>query len=257
MALASASGARAAEWPSEWKAVYRIAFGGVSIGKFRIAMNTPGQGYKLDANAKLSIFLGAIKWRGVVRASGVIVNQDLEPAAYVMEFKNNSQDGSVKIAFAESKVTSYEAKPPKSVSRHAIPLEPKHLEKVLDPLSAFVATTVPATKAKDPCTRTLAIFNGRQRFDLVYRPKKNGDGAATFTCAIRYVPVAGHKMNEETKAMAETEGIEAKFRRVPGDGAALPEEVTVPTGWGTVVLTAEQVDVVTHDGKDVALIKDE
>ena len=48
-------------------------------------------------------------------------------------------------------------------------------------------------------------------------------------CRVRYVPIAGYKMNEETKSMAESSGIEVALRPIPAANLLVPYEVTVPT----------------------------
>jgi hypothetical protein len=115
----------------------------------------------------------------------------------------------------------------------------------------------------NPCGRQLSIFDGKQRFDLFFtfnrqlRVKEavpSGQPGVAFVCRVRYVPIAGHKNNEETQQMAAQTGIEIAFRPIPSANLLVPYEVTIPTFAGSARMTAQRIDIITPGMKQIALI---
>jgi hypothetical protein len=142
-----------------------------------------------------------------------------------------------------------------------VPVKDQHLKDVLDPLSAVMALL--RGGMAQPCGRKLAIFDGKQRFDLLLSPRgqrritetrPSGQPGLAFVCRVRYVPIAGYKMNEETKSMAESSGIEVALRPIPTANLLVPYEVTVPTIAGPAKLTSQRIEIETAGRGQIALV---
>jgi hypothetical protein len=108
----------------------------------------------------------------------------------------------------------------------------------------------------------LPVFDGKQRFDLVFtylrqqavaEARPSGQPGVAFVCRVRYVPIAGHKMNADTRHMATTDGIEVWLRPVPSAALFVPYQITIPTAAGTATLTSERVNIVTRS-EQIALV---
>ncbi len=233
----------AAEWPSEVDAVYDITFNGFDIGDFRFKSKTGPEGYTLDGRSELSVFLGAFKWKGVFKASGSMDKDVPRPGGYTFDYKSGSKRGSVKMTFNEAGVSNVTLEPPKKPSRAAVPLEEHHLKNVLDPLSAIMVLT--RSDGKNPCDRKLAVFDGKQRFDLVLSPR------GTLVCRVEYRPVAGHKPNKENKALAEGD-IEVALKPAQKGNLVVPHRITIPTDWGQAILTSKRIEIVATGQNRVA-----
>ena len=59
-------------------------------------------------------------------------------------------------------------------------------------------------------------------------------------------------MNEETRHLATTDGIEVALRPVPSADLFVPYQITIPTGAGSATLTSERINIVAR-GEQIAL----
>jgi len=236
-------------------AIYHITWNGLDLGEFTWDSAISGGQYKAVTNAKITALFGAYTWEGATRASGAYVTGAPHPAAYKFRYSATDKSGRIDMTFANNKVASMSADPPDKGK--GIPLTPADLENVLDPLSAIMTLSSPGTgsiEAMNPCQRRLAVFDGKQRFDLVLSFKKkdhasNAAGArAVYVCKIQYVPIAGMKMNTETKYMASTDGIEIWLAPVAFANTFVPINVVIPTWAGSAEITSSkvQIDVPGH-----------
>lgn len=252
--LAAALPANAESWPTRVDAAYRVGFNGFDIGKFEFRADVSGASYTVQGEARLSALLGAFKWQGDTRASGQLAGISPKPAGYTFDFKGIGKEGSIKLGFQQGNVASVTSLPMKPPAPETVPIRDQHLKDVLDPLSAVMALS--RTSNANPCGRRFPVFDGKQRFDLVLsflrqqavaETRPSGQPGVAFVCRVRYVPIAGHNMTEETKHMASSEGIELWMRPVPTAGIFVPYLISIPTGAGTATLTAEQINIATRN----------
>ncbi|MEZ5909556.1 MAG: DUF3108 domain-containing protein [Hyphomicrobiaceae bacterium] len=261
----ASAGDAPARLPAAVHALYKVEFGGFSVGTFEFTANIAAGTYRLSGDAKLSALAGLFQWEGVTRSVGHVGARDPSPSGYAFEYRSGSTGGSIRMGFKKSAVTSVTALPVKSEPAPAVALKPQHLKGVLDPLSAVMALTrLPAGgDAVNPCNRRLSIFDGKQRFDLVlsYRRQTavpettpSGHSALAFVCAVRYVPIAGHPDDSGTRYMQRNTGIEVTLRPIPSAGVAIPYRIAIPTVAGSAVLTTERVQLVMPGQQQIAFI---
>lgn len=255
-----ATQALAEGWPSQVDATYRIHFNSFEIGTFGFRANFAGASYVTEGHAQISALLGFVKWEGHSRSSGNLGGQGAQPAAYTFDFSGGGKSGSMKMGFMNGQVTSVASVPVKPLPADTVPVEVQHLKGVLDPLTTVLAMSRPQNG--NACGRKLAIFDGRQRLDLVLSPlrqqqipeaRPSGQPTLATVCRVRYVPVAGHRKAEEGEHMATTDGIEVVFRPVPSAGLFVPHQITIPLPAGSITLTAERVDIQTRQ-EQIALV---
>ncbi len=242
--------------PAEVSAVYKITLNGFELGSFRFNSTVTADHYSADSDVELSALLGAFHWKGVTRTSGTIAAKEPRPAGFLFEFNGTAKSGSVGMGFNPAGVTSVSVMPPAADPPDTVPLGPQHLKSVLDPLSAIIALT--HVDGANPCGRKVAIFDGKQRFnlELIARRPVEGQPDRGIVCRVKYVPVAGYRANEETRNLAASTGIEIAFRPVPQAKLMLPHDVVVPTLAGPAELTLEHVDIRTPDRGEIALVAD-
>lgn len=252
---------RGAAWPSQVRATYRIDFNGFDVGTFQFTANVTGNQYQARGEAQMSALLGAFKWKGVSHSAGSLVADAPRPAGYTFDFAGTGKQGAVKMGFAGDGVTSLNHTPPHQPQPGSVPVREAHLKGVLDPLTAVMALS--RTSAENPCGRRLAVFDGKQRFDLVltYRRQErvaearpSGQPGVAVVCRVAYKPIAGHRQNEETRRMATETGIEVALRPVPSANLWIPYSMTVPTGAGPATLTSQRVDIVGPRNEQIALM---
>lgn len=247
-------------WPAQVQAVYAVTFNGMDIGNFEFVSTVAGQTYTLTGNAQLSALLGAFQWKGTTRSFGMLAGNAPRPSAYLFDFAGTGKSGSLKLGFADNRVVNVAAVPPPRYEPGVVPLREPHLAGVVDPLSAIMTL---ARGDGAPCDRRVPIFDGKQRFDLVlsYRRQEmvsesrpSGQPSVAIVCGVRYVPLAGHKANEETRQMAASNGIEIAFRPVPSAGLMIPYRIVIPTAAGTAALASQQVMITLPSRAQIALV---
>jgi hypothetical protein len=248
-----------ADAPLEISGKYAIYFNGFDIGSVRIDQRTAGRTYSASSEVQISALLGAFRWKGTTRAAGTLSDGALQPSGYDFQYEGTSKSGSVRMGFTKGTVTSLTAIPETIEPDDFVPLKQAHVKSVIDPLSAIVAVSRPVA---DPCGRKLAVFDGKQRFDLSLIPARREavsagrDGAAVegLVCRIKYTPIAGYRANADTRALAETAGIEVTFRPIPEAGLWAPYRVAIPTMAGTVTLETTRYDVSAPGLAEIALV---
>ena len=247
------SPASAEPWPSRVDATYRIEFNGFDVGKFDLQASVTGSSYTVTGEARISALLGAFKWQGSTRSSGVLNGASPRPAGYTFDFNGIGRQGAIKLGFKQGAVTSISSVPLLPSPPDAVPVTAQHLKGVLDPLSAVLALS--RSSEANPCMRRLAVFDGKQRFDLaltfvrqqaVAEARPSGQPGVAFVCRVRYAPIAGHRMTADTRHLATTEGIEISLRPVPSAGLFVPHQISIPTAAGTATLTSERINIVTR-----------
>ncbi len=257
--FARAQSAPAKSNSSAVSAVYQIALNGFNVGSFRYTSQVGAQSYDLTSDVKLSLLLGAFTWSGVSHTVGSAAGDaSLKPASFGFEYSSSLKSGSVRMGFAKGAVNSVSIEPPAAPVPDVVPLKPEHLSNVLDPLSAILALT--QDKGSQPCERRLAIFDGKQRFDLqlIYRRDEaiEGTSETAAVCRIKYIPIAGYRQTEEMTNLARTTGIEISFRKVAGAKLFVPQKIVLPTMAGTAEITVQQVEIKDASNGQLALIND-
>ena len=247
-------------WPSQVQAVYKIEFNGFEVGSFEFSSAVAQGGYSLSGDARLSALLGVIQWQGATRSSGVLAQDQPRPAGYSFDYAGAGKSGAINMGFQGDAVANLTVTPVRPPEPGIIAVRETHLKGVLDPLSAVMAMA--RTDNANPCGRKLAIFDGKQRFDLMLTYKRqervaearpSGQPGVAFVCRVRYIPIAGHKANEETRTMEQSSEIEISLRPIPSANLFVPHQISVPTGAGTVRIVAQQVRITTRN-EQIALV---
>ena len=260
VALTSASVGRA-DWPANVRAIYDINFNGFNVGTFEFQANAEERSYTATGTAQLSLLLGAFKWVGESRAFGLIANEMPRPAAFAFDFRANSKVGSTKMDFDNGAVIDVRQTPAAVQKPGTVPLRNQHLKGVLDPLSAVMA--VARASSPNPCDHRLAIFDGKERFDLVLSYKgqtkvneqqPSGQPMIGHVCRVKYHPIAGHKVDSENSFMATTDAIEVVLRPIPSANVLIPYEITIPTLVGYATLVSKRVEIQSPGQPQIALL---
>lgn len=246
-------------WPSEVQALYKIRFNGFEIGAFEFDSSVHGHTYAMNGTARISALLGVVNWQGITRVSGRLTGNTPKPAGFSFDFQGGSKAGSIRMGFQNASVSSLSLTPPPKAEGNVVPLRPEHLKGVLDPMSAVLALSRP--KGGDPCHQRLAVFDGKLRFDLAFafrREERVADAGGRpdtlRVCRVRYIPIAGHKRDEETEQIRRATGIEVAFRHVAGAELFIPYRITLPTIAGSATLVSQRVRITTPRHGQIALV---
>lgn len=260
--IASAQPVAAADtsWPSSVAANYKLSFGGFEVGKYHFESKSDGKAYATTGNASISALFGAFTWKGDITSSGALTAAAPQPAAYKLNFKSKSKVGAVALGFDKGAVKTVTVLPTKPPHPEAVPVTDEHKRNVFDPMSSILAMT--HAGAGNPCDRTIPIFDGKVRFNLVMsakgeqRLKDDKSGAAPKElkiCKVKYVPLAGHKPKDFEKSWVDYDAMEIALRPVPSANLYVPYRVTIPTSLGAAVMSAESIRITSANNTEIAL----
>lgn len=247
-------------WPTSVAAKYKLSFGGFEVGTYRFQSTSNGKTYETTGSADVSALFGAFKWKGGIESRGTLGPNAPAPTGYKLSFKSKSKAGSVTLGFDKIGVKSVELEPPKPPHPDAVPVKAEHLKSVLDPMSSILAMT--HGTGDDPCDRTIPIFDGKVRFNLVMSAKgeqrikeeqPSGQPKALKVCKVKYVPLAGHKPKDFAKPWVDYDSMEISLRPIPSANVYVPYTVTIPTTLGAAVMSAESINITSSDQKQIAL----
>jgi hypothetical protein len=163
-----------APWPTQVNALYTLHFTGFGeLGKFKFHSQIQGNDYSINGSAEVKVPL-IYTWTSAITGNGKLSSDEPQPATYTFSSHGKPVIGgakhlNVRLGFKESAVNNTSIIPPNNPGgAHYVPIKPEHLKSVIDPLTAVLVTT--RAKGGSPCGRRLAIFDGKQRFDLLTTP---------------------------------------------------------------------------------------
>ena len=247
-----AAAARPGITPVKVDAAYKISLNGFELGDFRFKSNVGRTSYTLDTDVQISALLGVFHWKGVTQASGAVAAKAPKPESFRFDFESSVRNGSVTMGFGKDGVEQLSIIPMTTEPADTVPLTRAHLKNVVDPLSAILALT--HSDAPSPCGRKVAIFDGKQRFDIDLRfarkePVAGIAGETAIVCRVKYTPIAGYRPNQETQDLAATNAIEIAFRMVPSAKLMLPQSVSLPTAAGQARIDLVGVNIEVPAGQ--------
>jgi Protein of unknown function (DUF3108) len=233
---------------------YAINFNGINIGDFKMNAVMSNGEYNLTAQAQISLLAGMLfEWNGNTASSGRMMRRGPLPSTYSFGYKTSEKSEKIDVKFSNNVVREIAVSPPQRPSSSRVPVTRKHMQNVVDPLSAVVMlTNIGANKSgEEVCGRRLPIFDGKARYDLQlsYKGSKtinaaNGYKGPAYICKVKFIPIAGHKPNdEENSYAAKNEGIEVWMMPVTQAAIYIPYYIYLPTQVGAATLTSSGFDV--------------
>jgi Protein of unknown function (DUF3108) len=239
-------------------AVYRVDLAGFNLGDFRLTTTFRGDDYEMRGEGRLTILEGLVyEWRGVTASAGRVTSAGPEPAMYALSYSDGGKQMTeqLRMTFGDRAVTGVSIVPNKRPAPRTIPVTKEQLEGVLDPMSGAFLSAHSENPNGDltVCNRTLPVFDGRQRFDLVITPKRavtvrrttpTGYGGPAVICGVKFIPIAGYQPdNPGIRLMSQSNEIEVWLVPVRGTDMYVPYRIVLPTpvGYGSALVTSIQV----------------
>ncbi|MGE3711724.1 MAG: DUF3108 domain-containing protein [Hyphomicrobiaceae bacterium] len=247
-------------WPASVHARYRLRFNGINVGRLDISSKLAARTYSLSGSGQVSVLFGAIKWSGSANVSGAISSGVPAPEKYAFSWRNNRKSGRINMGFKHRTATKIAVIPTPEIHSDTVLLSPAHKMGALDPVSAILMLT--KSDSRPPCDRRVGIFDGKQRYDIVFSykrtirmPRTSADtsDAQAYVCRATYEPIAGHRANADTRTYASNRDVEVMLRRIPRSAMLIPYSVTIPTFWGTGSMVAERIEIATESAGKVVL----
>ncbi|HWK00425.1 MAG TPA: DUF3108 domain-containing protein [Xanthobacteraceae bacterium] len=236
------------------KVNYEGSVTAIPVGRGEFVLDIADGGYAVVGSARVAGIAKLVsRGHGTVSAKGTFIDGYPSPSAYMTNSESEKKKEDIRISFANAAVSSFSVVPPTEPSKDRIPLTENDRTGVVDPMTAAIVS-VPGTGdllSPDNCKRTIPIFDGRQRYDLVFSYERTdnakdikGYNGKLLVCRVDYRPIAGHKPDRlQVKYMQDNKNIFVWLAPVAGTRVLFPARVSIVTLIGIVVVQAEHFEV--------------
>ncbi|QDG78279.1 DUF3108 domain-containing protein [Labrenzia sp. PHM005] len=204
---------------------YDISLTGLKIGEGALSVDLNDKTYRLHGQGNMAAFGNFVSdGSGSVHATGSVSPAGLLPASFTMQAEEEGKPNTVTMTMAKGSVTGRQIHPAQDRMNERVKVTEAHKRGVIDPLSA-VLFPAPRGLHRDSCNRTVAIYDGRDRYDVVlsYKAKYQMTGrgkrysGGVLACKARYRPISGHRPNRKTiQQLAANKTMEVHLAEVPG-----------------------------------------
>jgi Protein of unknown function (DUF3108) len=245
---------------------YGVTIMGLPVGQADLQADVNADRYKVDVQAKLvglvRLFSGG---KGNATASGLIATPTPRPSGYAVTSSNGKDERTVRMILGGGAVTGLDVDPPFDEKVDRIPVTDAHKRGVMDPVSALIMPALNKNDmlARENCERTLPIFDGLQRFDIVLnysrmeqvKPKAGYTGPV-LVCAVAYKPIAGYRpARKENQFMAQNKEMEVWLAPVASTHTLVPYRIKVRTMIGMADISAAYFMVESQNTKSAKSAK--
>jgi hypothetical protein len=246
--VGNATGAHA---QGKLEARYTATLAGIPIGKGAWIIDISEDQYRAAASGATT---GLLRWfaggQGTGAAQGVIASGHLVPTSYAASITADKKTDEVRIALAGGNVKESVVEPPQTPNPDRVPITDANLHGVIDPMTGSIVR-VPGNGdllSAEACPRSLAIFDGRIRYDLRLAFKRmdkvkaqKGYEGPVVVCAVYFTPIAGHIPSRAAmRYLAEQKDMEVWFAPIANTRVLAPFRFSVPTPVGAGVLQATE-----------------
>ena len=226
---------------------YAISMTGIRVGQSAWTVNIDSDRYSASANGgSVDLLNVLLRGEGIARVSGSIKDGRLVPATFSSSLVEDGVKGDLKMTLEDGIVTAVEDNGPPPTSDR-VPLTQLHVQGVTDPLTALLLPDAggEAARAKESCERTLAVFDGRRRYDLalsfklVEKMQHRPEGERLLVCNVVLRPIAGHRADSMiVRYVAGRRDMEISFAPIAGTRFLAPFRLSLPTLIGTMAVQA-------------------
>jgi hypothetical protein len=232
------------------EARYTVTFTGITLGQGVLVVEVSDEGYSAAGSAMVAGLLQMVTGgKGSAAARGLIAGGRVMPISYSGNSESKQRSQEVRLSGAAGTIKEVVVLPRRTgEDSDRVPLTDEHRKNVVDPMSASI---MPVTgdgdlTGPDACKRTLPIFDGEYRYDLVFTFERNdtakdvkGYTGPLAVCRVEYRPVAGHRANrKQVKELSENRNIFVWLAPIAGTRIVLPLRVSFGSKVGTFVVQA-------------------
>jgi hypothetical protein len=211
-------------------AVYRATLAGIPIGKARLTGDAGGDAYTIRLKGEASLLSYSSRFEA--SSNGASRGTRLLPTSFLFKTEGSAAR-TIEVSFASDRAASVSIEPQLSAAdqKGRLPIEPSHLQEVLDPMSAMMTEILRASQSDNPCEGIARVFTGNMRFDMTLT--SGGPVTGETVCRAVYRPIAGHKPSSSSKPTA----IVIAYPKAGKVGEPrLPVRLEIPLPVGTVMI---------------------
>lgn len=234
--------ARAASLVQETE--YRIAIGGLPVARAVFNTRIEDKKYSISGHVNtsgLADLIADIDARTSV--TGTLSNGSLKARKYDLTYSSGQKTRVYKVNFSGGRVTSNSISPEPRRPDGWVPVTARHLHSVLDPISGLI---IP--EGRKSCPRSLPIFDGETRMDLVLgkkgvKPfKAEGYEGEALVCSVRFVPKGGYREGrKDIEYLKNSSQMEIWFAKAGKFKLLAPVYVRIPTQIGMLTISARRI----------------
>ena len=233
------------------EARYSVTLAGIPIGKGSWMIELTDTHYRAAASGVTTglvrLFIGG---QGTSAAKGTISEGKPQSSIFASTIITSNKADEVRIAVNDGSVKDFHIDPPQDKDPQRVPITKEHQHGILDPMTAMLLRTPGTGEAvsEAACHRTVAIFDGRLRYDLKLdfkrmdhvRAEKGYDGPAV-VCTVHFVPIAGYVPSRAAiKYIRKQRDIEVWLAPIMGTRVLVPFRIQGPTPVGKAIMQATQ-----------------
>ncbi|AWB07482.1 DUF3108 domain-containing protein (plasmid) [Azospirillum humicireducens] len=232
------------------KATYRVFVGGVTALDVDATLEVTGDRYRIAVSAVTGGTIGRLfTWKTDSQSDGRRQGEGLKPASHRQSSQFRGEPRTVTLTYGpQGDVSAAVTPPPETDDREPVP--PALQRGTLDPLSA-VLDLLFAVGASQHCDRSLPVFDGRRRYDMVFtevgRRIVDPSRYSVFSgvaqqCRVTYKPVAGYGKSGPTGRFWQRSGpadrppVDLWLAPVAAGYPPLPVRLETDSDFGSVVV---------------------
>jgi hypothetical protein len=239
------------------EASYLATLAGIPIGKGRWTIDIAEDRFTTTASGATAGLLRVFtSGEGSSTARGVMAAGKPVPTNFTASVTADKSIEEFRMILNAGDVKDVSVVPPPQPNPERVPLTEAHRRGVMDPMSASLIPVPGKANPMNPeaCQRTLAVFDGRMRYDLrlVYkrvdeiRPDKGYSGPSV-VCAVNFVPLAGHNPQRSAiKYLVSLRDMEMWLAPIAGTRVVVPFRLSIPTPIGLGIMQATEFVSVSH-----------
>jgi hypothetical protein len=228
---------------------YKLYAVGLPIGSGVLSLDFGDETYSIKGDGKTAAFGRLVSdGNGAAEVRGGVEDGVPQPENYAFRISSEDETGDISMQLSGGKVGRVSVDPPQDRMNERVKVTAKHVEGVLDPLTAAV---FPAPKGlvREACNRTLPLFDGKERYNvhLSYKSRRKtstADGrfkGDVLVCRARYEPIAGHRPKRKAiQDLAKNKSVEVWLAPVGDKPYLVPLRASITVAFGSLVVQAEK-----------------
>jgi hypothetical protein len=243
----------AAAQTTRLETAYSIYLTGIPVARGSVTIDLSEAGYVASGSARTSRLIRLIsKGDGSMNVRGKFEANRMVTSTFSGRYNSSRREQKVEISVANGVAKQISIEPPlPDHDKGRVPLTNESRTNVVDPMSAMLALVAKGDLlAPESCNRTIPIFDGRYRFNVVLsfaRTEKSmrseGYHGPALVCRARYVPIAGHRDRETVQQMADNREMFVWLAPIAGTRVLAPIKASVASPIGTFVVEATRFSV--------------
>jgi hypothetical protein len=233
------------------EARYSATLAGIPIGTGSWVIDIGDARYTAAASGFTTGLLRAFTGgQGTSAARGTLEGGRPLSSIYAATITTRRKTDAVRLTINNGNVKDFKLDPPQDHDPDRVPITKAHEHGVLDPMTASLLRTPGNGDPLSPeaCQRTLAIFDGRLRYNLKLAFKRmdkvkadKGYAGPVVVCSIYFSPIAGYIPSRAAiKYIVKLHDMEIWLAPITGTRVLVPFRAQGPTPIGRAVLEATQ-----------------